>query len=49
MKMIADYQTIIALHEGDRLGGAQLYMACVQVKVIGSGGNVGDFRNVCLM
>jgi len=29
---------IIALHEGQNLGGAQLYMSCIQVKVTGSGG-----------
>lgn len=28
---------IIALHEGNQLGGAQLYMECVHVKVTGSG------------
>ncbi|KAF2423506.1 hypothetical protein EJ08DRAFT_595957, partial [Tothia fuscella] len=28
---------IVALHEGSKQGGAQLYMACVQVKVTGSG------------
>jgi hypothetical protein len=30
----------VALHEGDRMGGAQLYMACVQVKVSKMGGKV---------
>jgi cellulase len=33
---------IIALHEGNRDGGAQLYLACVQVKVAGSGGSVSS-------
>ncbi|PSN65497.1 hypothetical protein BS50DRAFT_497298 [Corynespora cassiicola Philippines] len=28
---------IIALHEGNRVGGAQLYMECVQIKVTSSG------------
>lgn len=28
---------IIALHEGDRLNGAQFYMECVQVKITSSG------------
>ncbi|KAI8939571.1 hypothetical protein NX059_003335 [Plenodomus lindquistii] len=28
---------IIALHEGDRMSGAQLYMECVHIKVTGSG------------
>jgi lytic cellulose monooxygenase (C1-hydroxylating) len=28
---------IIALHEGNRVGGAQFYMECVQIKVTGSG------------
>jgi lytic cellulose monooxygenase (C1-hydroxylating) len=31
---------IIALHEGNRQGGAQLYMACVQFKVTGDGSKV---------
>jgi hypothetical protein len=31
---------IIALHEGSKQGGAQLYMACVQFKVAGSGSKV---------
>ncbi|EAW15312.1 putative endoglucanase [Aspergillus clavatus NRRL 1] len=30
---------IIALHEGNRLGGAQFYMECVQVKVTSNGAN----------
>jgi len=29
---------IIALHEGQNVGGAQIYMACVQVKVSGGSG-----------
>jgi lytic cellulose monooxygenase (C1-hydroxylating) len=29
---------IIALHEGNRVGGTQFYMECVQIKVTSSGG-----------
>jgi cellulase len=32
---------IVALHEGNRQGGAQLYMACIQVKVASGSGAVG--------
>src|ERR1700760_1362915 len=32
---------IVALHEGNRQGGAQLYMACIQVKVTSGSGAVG--------
>jgi len=28
---------ILALHEGNRVGGAQFYMACIQFKTSGSG------------
>jgi cellulase len=31
---------IIALHEGSKVGGSQLYMACVQFKLAGSGTKV---------
>lgn len=31
---------IVALHEGSRQGGAQLYMACIQMKITGAGTKV---------
>jgi cellulase len=34
---------IIALHEGSKPGGSQLYMACVQVKVTGAGTKVSIY------
>jgi hypothetical protein len=35
---------IIALHEGSKVGGTQLYMACVQVKLSGTGTKVRQER-----
>ena len=34
---------IVALHEGSKVGGAQLYMACIQLKVTGSGSKVSQY------
>jgi hypothetical protein len=38
---------ILALHEGNRVGGAQFYMACIQFKTSGSGSVSRDFYNSC--
>jgi hypothetical protein len=31
---------VLGLHEGDRDGGAQFYMGCIQMKVTSAGGTV---------